>query len=137
MWTEALNQAGVDASSAFRRAKNVFYLSALRVAGPSNSRDEIAPKAPMSNQADPASALPTPTIPSKEADQTGTMDKGKEQAKEKALQLAKLALVPKETSKEKGASQGQVLILATLPFTTKEDPKSKGIAQATVPEAST
>ena len=91
----------------------------------------------MSNQVDPASALPTPTIPSKEADQAGTMDKGKEPAKEKALQLAKLALVPKETSKEKGASQGQVLILATLPFTTKEDPKSKGIAQATVPEAST
>ena len=103
VWTEALNQAGVDASSALKRAKNVFYLPALHVAGPSNSRVEVAPKAPMSNQAVP---LPTPTIPSKEADQAGAMDKGKELAKEKAPQLAKLPLVPKETSKEKGASQG-------------------------------
>lgn len=43
--------------------------------------------------------------------------------------------MPKDSSKKKGAYQGQVLVLATLPFTTKEDPKGKGVAQATVSKA--
>ena len=44
VWTKTLNQAGVDAYSALRKADNVFYPSALCVAGPSSSRAEVAPK---------------------------------------------------------------------------------------------
>ena len=61
----------------------------------------------------------------------------KELAKEKASEPVKLLPAPKDSSKEKGATQGQVLVLATLPFTTKKDPKSKSATQATVPEPST
>lgn len=57
--------------------------------------------------------------------------------------------MPKDLSKEKGASQSQVLVLATLPFTakedpkghdaakTKEDPKGKGATQKKVQEVPT
>ena len=64
------------------------------------------------------------------------MNKDKEPTKDKAPKPAKLPPAPKDSSKEKGASQGQVLVFASLLFTTKEDPKSKGATQATVPEAS-
>ena len=60
----------------------------------------------------------------------------KELAKEKASEPVKLLPAPKDSSKERGATQGQVLVLATLPFTTKEDIKDKGAAQATVLESS-
>ena len=63
------------------------------------------------------------------------MDKDNELTKDK-VPKKELAKEPvKDSSKEKGASQGQVLVLATLPFTTKEDPKGKGIAQAIMFEA--
>ena len=60
----------------------------------------------------------------------------KELAKEKASKPIKLLPAPKDSSKEKGVTQGQVLVLATLPFTTKEDIKDKGAAHATVPKSS-
>lgn len=52
------------------------------------------------------------------------MEKDKEPVKE----LAKLLHVPKDPSREKGASQGQELVLVTLPFIANEDPKGKGTA---------
>ena len=61
----------------------------------------------------------------------------KELTKEKASEPVKLLPAPKDSSKEKGVTQGQVLVLATLPFTAKEDIKDNGAAQATVPESST
>lgn len=118
----------VDASSTLRRAKNAFYPPALHATGPSSSRAEVAPKALVPSQATLASALLAPTVPSKEADQVGAMDKDKEPTKEKVPEPAKLPPTPKYSSKEKGASQGQVLVLAMLPFTIKEDPKGKGAA---------
>ena len=136
MWTKALNQAGVDAYSALRKADNVFYPSALCVAGPSSSRAEVAPKVLKSSQVAPTSTLTALTDPSKEADRASIADKDKKSVKEKASEPTKLPPAPKDSSKEKGATQGQVLVLATLPFTTKEDIKDKGAAQATVPKSS-
>ena len=95
----------MDASSALRRVENVLYPPAFRVVGPFSSRVEVAPKAPVSNQAALASALPAPTVHSKEADQASAMDKDKELTKEKALEPAKLPPAPKDSSKEKGVSQ--------------------------------
>ena len=100
VWNKVLNRAGVDASLTLRRAKNVYYPPTLHVVGPSISRADTAPKAPESSKAAPANALPTPTIPSKEVDQTGAVDKDKKPTKDKVL-----AKEPaKDSSKEKGAS---------------------------------
>ena len=104
MWTEALNQARVDTSSALRRAENVFYPSALRVAGLCSSQADAAPKAPKPNKTTFASTLPTPTDPSKEANRASVADKEKETVKEKASNPAKLPPALKDLSKEKGAT---------------------------------
>ena len=37
VWNEALNQVGIEASSIFRRAKNVYYPPAIRASGPPSS----------------------------------------------------------------------------------------------------
>ena len=89
----------------------------------------------MSSQAAPVGAFLALTVPSNEADQVEVVDKDKEPTKEKVPELAKLLPAPKDSSKQKGESQGQVLVLATLPFTTKEDPKGNGAAQVIVPKA--
>ena len=134
MWNEALNQDEVGASSTLRRAKNAFYSPTLRVVGPSSSQAEVIPKAPEPSLVASASALPLSTIPPKEVDQASAVEKEKEPAKETTLEPAKLPPAPKDSSKEKGASQGQELVLVTLPFVSKEDPKGKGTTQVTVPE---
>ena len=104
VWTEALNQARVDTSSALRRAENVFYPPTLRVAGPCSSQADATPKAPKPNKTTSASTLPTPTDPSKEADRASAVDKEKEIVKEKASNPAKLPPTLKDLSKEKGAT---------------------------------
>ena len=94
----------MDAFSTLRRAENVYYPLALRVAGPSISQVNTAPKAFEPSKASPASALPAPIVPSKEADQAGAVDKDKELTKDKVpkRELAKKPV--KDSSKEKGAS---------------------------------
>ena len=42
VWDEALNQAGVEASSAFRRPENIYYLPTIRTSSPSSSQDDTA-----------------------------------------------------------------------------------------------
>lgn len=112
----------MDASSPLRKVENVFYPPALRVAGPSSSHAKVVPQDLEPSQAASAGALPTSTLPLKEANQTGAMEKDKEPVKE----LAKFSHAPKDPSKEKRASQGQELVLVILPFTSKEDLKDKG-----------
>ena len=104
VWTEALNQAGVDASSALRRAENVFYPPALRVEGPSNSQADVVPKVPEPNKVAPTSTLLASTDPSKKADRASTADKEKEPVKEKASEPTKLPPAPKDSSKAKGTT---------------------------------
>ena len=41
-WDEALNRAGVEASSELRKPKNVFYLSAIRASDLPSVQDEVA-----------------------------------------------------------------------------------------------
>ena len=107
---------------------NAYYPLALRIAGPSSSPAESAPKDSESGQSISASALPSSTVPPKEVDQIGAAEKEKELIKEVAPVPTKFLLAPKDFSKEKGASQSQELVLVTLPFRVKEDPKCKGVA---------
>lgn len=137
VWNEALNQAGVDASSTLRRAKNVFYPPAIQASSPSSSKAKSAPKDTDLRKNASASTLPPSTIPPNEVDQVGAIEKEKDTAIEVALKPTKLPTLPKETSEEKGVSQSQELVLVTLPFTTKEDPKGKGTTQAVMPEVPT
>ena len=114
--------------------QNAYYPLALRIAGPSSSLAESAPKDSESGQSISASALPSSIVPPKEVDQIGAAEKEKEPTKEVTPVPTKFPPAPKDFSKEKGASQSQELVLVTLPFRVKEDPKGKGVAQSAVPE---
>ena len=59
MWNEALNQARVEASSAFRRAKNVYYPSAIRTSG--SKVDPVSKEVDEGNES-PTKAPPTANI---------------------------------------------------------------------------
>ena len=137
VWNEALNQAGVDASSTLRRAKNVFHPPAIRASGPSSSKAKSAPKDPDLSKDASTNALPSSTIPTKEVDHVGIAKKEKDTAKEVVPEPTKWPPSPKEPSKEKGVSQSQKLVLVTLPFIAKKDPKGKGTTQAIVPKVTT
>ena len=52
VWNEALDQAGVEASSALRRAENVYYPPAIRALSPLTSLSSQAE--PVSKKADEA-----------------------------------------------------------------------------------
>ena len=43
-WNEALNQAGVEASSALKRAESVYYPPAIRTPGSSSSKVDTSPE---------------------------------------------------------------------------------------------
>ena len=62
------------------------------------------------------------------------MGKEKEPTKDKVPEPMKPLPAPKETSKDKGAAQGQTLGQVKLPSTTKEVPKKKGATQVIVPK---
>ena len=50
VWNNALNLAGVEASSALRRIENVYYPPVIRTPDSSISQDDAAPKDPSSIQ---------------------------------------------------------------------------------------
>ena len=103
VWNESLNQAGVDASSPFRRVENAFNPSALRIADPLSFQIEAIPKAPESNRVASTDATPSSIVPPKEAEQANVAEKEKKPAKETALEPTKFPHAPKDSTKEKGA----------------------------------
>ena len=104
VWNEVLNQVKVDASSTLRRAKNVFYPSAIQASSPSSFKAESALKDLNPSKDASASALPSSTIPYKKVDHIGAAKKEKDTAKEVVSKPIKLPPSPKEPSKEKGVS---------------------------------
>ena len=57
VWNKPLNQAGVEASSVLRKAKSIYYPSAIQVFGPTSSRTNASPKVAEVGKASPAKAL--------------------------------------------------------------------------------
>ncbi|XP_050251818.1 stress response protein NST1-like [Quercus robur] len=62
-WDEALNQAGVEASSKLRKAENVFYSTAIRTSAPPSSQAEDIPSTTNPNQEVLPQNLPPPSQP--------------------------------------------------------------------------
>ena len=63
VWNEALNQAGVKASSALRRAKNVYYPLAIRALSSSSCKADTASKEADEGKESPTKNLPIANIP--------------------------------------------------------------------------
>ena len=100
VWNEALNQVRVEASSALRRTKNVYYLSAIRALILSSSEVEAALKNLSPSKDASAKAFPSPNSPPKEAKQAGVVEKEKETTKEVAPEAPKPPAAPKDSFKK-------------------------------------
>lgn len=104
MWNEALDQAKVEASSALRKAKNVYYPLVIRSSGSLGFKAD-----PVSLEADegkesPPKAPPIANISSKEAGQSEDAEKEVDTTKEGAHDVALPPIALKDPSKEKEAS---------------------------------
>ena len=62
VWNEALDQAGVEASSTFKRAENVCYPLAIRASGSLGSKADLVSKKANEGKESPSKALPTTNI---------------------------------------------------------------------------
>ena len=81
MWIEALNQAGVEASSALRRAENVYYPPAICASGLSSTsgpKADIVSKEDADNEASTAKILPSSNSPRKDTKQAKALEKVKD-----------------------------------------------------------
>ena len=75
MWNEALNQAGVEASSALRRAESVYYPLVIRASGPDSSKTDTASKVTDVGKASPTKVLPLLDSPFKVVEHPGVVEK--------------------------------------------------------------
>ena len=125
VWSEALNWAGVEASSTLRRAENVYYPSTIQALGSSTSLDVAAPNvASPIEEASSKDPLQS-NSPKKVAEQAGRANKVEKVPKKVTAEIPKPSNIPKGSSKEGMGSQSMELVLATLHIPVKEDPKGK------------
>ena len=88
VWNEALNQVGVEASSAVRRVKSVCYPPAIRASGSLGSKADIASKEADTGKESLAKVLPSVNSPSKEAEWPKVAEKEADITKEVAHDAA-------------------------------------------------
>ena len=125
VWDEALNQAGVEASSMLRKAESVYYPPAIRPSSSSSSKADWVSSEAGEIQGSSPKAPPVANTSSKGVEQaedtvkTGDVNEGVAQGADPP------PIAPKDLSKEKEASQSMELVLATLATPPKEDPKDK------------
>ncbi|XP_023889528.1 uncharacterized protein LOC112001587 [Quercus suber] len=124
-WGEALNQAGVEASSVHKRAENIYYPQAIRPSSSSDSKADLTSSEASEVQGDPPQALLAAKDSSEGTRQAEDTSKTGEANKEtvQGSNLPPFAL--KDPSKDKETSQSMELVLATLTIPPKEGPKDK------------
>ena len=131
VWNEALDQAGVEASSTLRRVENVYYPPAIYASGSSGSKADTVSKEADEGKENPTKALPTANISPKVVEQPEDARKVADTTKEVALDAHLPSAAPKNPFKEKEASHNMEIMLTTLPIPSKEDLKGKGPASTT------
>ena len=126
VWNEALNQAGIKASSALKRAENIYYPPAICSSSSSDPKADTVSKEADDDKDNLVKVLPSSNSPPKEAEQAKAAEKEKDITKRVVFEATKPLTVPKDLSKGKEAFQNLDIFLATLPIPAKEDPKGKG-----------
>ena len=125
MWNKALNQAGVEASSAFRRAESVYYPPAIRIPGSANSKADTSSEVVEFGKGSPAKAPSSSGNLPKETQQQGVAKKEANTNKGVAPDATKPLSVPQDPPKEKEVPSTMEIVLATLPLPAQGDLKSK------------
>ena len=89
VWNEALNQAGVEASSILRKVENIYYPLAIRASFSSNSKVYVPAKVADLEKNSSEKVLPSSGSPSEVAEQPGVNEK---EAPKMEIVLASLPL---------------------------------------------
>ena len=128
MWYESLNQAGVEASSALRKAESVYYPLAIRASVPSSSGADTAPEVAEMGKDNIANVPTSSNNPSEEAEQLGVTEEEKEKNARQGVapDAMKPPTITQDPPTEKEAPKKMEIVLATLSLPTKTDPASKG-----------
>ena len=135
VWNKALNQAGVEATSAFRRAESVYYPPAIRAPSSSDPKVDTASKEADTSKERSAKVLPSFGSSFKEAEQLEVVKKEADTTREVAHDVTQPLIVPNDPLKEQKAPHTMELVLETLHVPTKEDLKGKGPASTTTAPA--
>ena len=125
VWNEALNQAGVKASSALKKVENVYYPPAIYAPGSTNSKADTPFEVTELGKGSPAKALSSSSNTSEEAQQQGVVEKEANADKGVAPNATKPPTVPQDPPKEKEVPSIMEIVLATLPLPTQGDLKIK------------
>ena len=125
-WDEALNQAGVEASSVLRKAENIYYPVAIQVSSSSNSKTCILPEAANNEKGGPSKVPPPPANPSINVKQPKAGEIRAEVAQEVTLGANMPFVVSQDPPKDKDDARMEI-VLASLPILVKGD--SKGADQ--------
>ena len=125
VWNEALNLTGVEASSALRRAENVYYPPAFGALDSSISQDDAEPKDLSSIDEISAKDLPSPNSPPKGAEQVGAGEMEKENQRRSPLKLQSLQLHPRILPREGRFPKAMSLFWQISPFLPRKNPRVK------------
>ena len=112
----------------------MYYPQAMRNSGSSSfSGSKVDPVSLGIDEGkeSPTKTLPTANISSKEAKPPEDAKKAADSTKEVAHDAALPLVAPKDSSKEKDASQSMEIVQATLPIPLKEELQGKGQAFTT------
>ena len=104
VWNETLNQVGVGASSALRRAKNFYYPPTIHTLSSLDPKVDLVSKKVDDDKDSFAEVLPSTNSPPKEVEQAKAVKKEKDITKGAVPEATKPLVAPKDPSKGKEAS---------------------------------
>ena len=110
-WEEALNRAGIEASSKLRRPENIYFPPAIRASNLSSTQGEVA--FTIANLVE--EVQPQDPLPPNQQEQTKEPKVSKETSSDKATKV----------SQDEAASQGFEQALASVTMPTEGAPKEK------------
>ena len=123
VWNEALDQAGVEASFALRRAENVYYPPAIRASGSSSSKAGSISEEADEGKESPTEALPTDNISLDVAEQFEDVEKAADTTKEVAYDAHLPPAAPKEPPQEESGFPQHIDCASNSPHTLQGRPQ--------------
>ena len=124
VWNEALDQAGVEASFALRRAENVYYPQTIRASG--SKVDSVSNEADEGKES-PTKALPTTNISSEAAEHAKDAEKAVDLTKEVAPNAPCLQTPPKSPPRKKRLPKTWRSCLQLSPYPLRKTSRVKDL----------
>ena len=127
VWNEALYQAGVGASSALKRAENVYYLPAICALVSLSSKPDSVSKEADECKGSPSKALPIANISSEVVEQSEDAENAVDTTKEVAEGAPYLQMPPKSPLRRKRLPKTWRLCWQLFPYPLRKTSEAKDL----------